>query len=80
MARCSIGPIYGELLVNIFIQKTEEQALEIDQNTTEMYRRDNQIPDSDGFAIEAHQRQCPPIYLISITQIGPNMQVYQRLY
>src|ERR1700683_1246519 len=29
---------------------------------------------------EADQRQCPPIYLISMTQIGPNMQVYQRLY
>ena len=66
--------------MNTFIQKAEQEALGIDQNTTEMHRRDNQIPDSDGFAIEADQRQCPPIYLISITQIGPNMQVYQRLY
>ena len=43
--------------MNIFIQKAEEEALGIDQNTTGMHRRDNQIPDSDGFAIEADQRQ-----------------------
>jgi hypothetical protein len=48
---CVIPEISGELLVNIFIQKAEEEALGIDQNTTEMYRRDNQIPDSDGFAM-----------------------------
>jgi hypothetical protein len=41
----------GELLVNMFIQKAEEEALRIDQNTTEKYRRDNQIPDSDGSMI-----------------------------
>ena len=29
---------------------------------------------------EADQRQCPPIYLINMIQIGPDMQVYQRLY
>jgi hypothetical protein len=29
---------------------------------------------------EADQRQCPPIYLINVIQIGPDMQVYQRLY
>ena len=35
----------------MFIQKAEEEALWIDQNTTEKYRRDNQIPDSDGSMI-----------------------------
>ena len=29
---------------------------------------------------DADQRQCPPIYLISMIQTGPDMQVYQRLY
>ena len=37
--------------MNIFIQKAEEEALGIDQNTTGMHRRDNQIPDSDGFTM-----------------------------
>ena len=61
---------------------TEEEDLGI---ATERYRRDNQIPDSDGFAIimlgsrEADQRQCSPIYLINMIQIGLDMQVYQRL-
>jgi hypothetical protein len=43
--------IPGELLVKMFIDKAEEKALGIDQNATEKYRRDNQIPDSDGFAM-----------------------------
>jgi hypothetical protein len=46
-----IPEIPGELLVNMFIHKAEEEALGIDQNATERYRRDNQIPDSDGFAM-----------------------------
>src|ERR1700692_4487103 len=39
----------GELLVKKFIHKAEEEALGINQKATERYRRDNQIPDSDGF-------------------------------
>jgi len=35
----------------MFIHKAEEEALGIDQNATERYRRDDQIPDSDGFAM-----------------------------
>ena len=35
----------------MFIHRAEEEVLGIDQNATEMYRRDNQIPDSDGFAM-----------------------------
>ena len=46
-----IPDIPGELLVKKFIYKTEEEALGIDQQATERYRRDNQIPDSDGFAM-----------------------------
>jgi hypothetical protein len=46
-----IPEIPGGLLVKMFIHKAEEQALGIDQNATEKDRRDNQIPDSDGFAI-----------------------------
>jgi len=67
----------------MFIHKTEEVALGIDQDATERYRRDNQIPDSDEFAMimsrdkggkSESQRPCPPIYLISMIQIGPDMQ------
>ena len=38
-------------MVKMFIHKAEKEVLGIDQNATEMYRRDNQIPDSDGFAM-----------------------------
>jgi hypothetical protein len=48
---CIIPEILGELLVKIFIHKAEEEALWVDQKATERYRRDNQIPDSDGFAM-----------------------------
>jgi hypothetical protein len=47
----SILEIPGELLVKMFIHKAEEEALGMDQDATERYRRDNQIPDSDGFAM-----------------------------
>ena len=71
------------LLVKNFIYETEEEALGIDQQATERYRRDNQIPDSDGFAMimpRDKRGRSEPIYLINMTQIGPDMQVYQRLY
>ena len=45
------GTIPGEPLVKMFIHKAGEEALGINQNATEKYRRDNQIPDSDGFAM-----------------------------
>jgi len=35
----------------MFIHKAEEEALGIDKNATEMYRRNDQIPYSDGFAM-----------------------------
>jgi hypothetical protein len=74
--------IPGELLVKMFIHKAEKEALWIDYNATEIYRRDNQIPDSDRFAMimPRDKRQHPPIYLISMKQIIPDIQVYQRLY
>jgi hypothetical protein len=40
-----IPEIPRELLVKMFIHKAEERALGIDKNATEMYRRDNQIPE-----------------------------------
>ena len=46
-----IPEIPGELLVKMFIHKAEEEVLGIDQKATERYRRDNQIPDSDEFAM-----------------------------
>jgi len=35
----------------MFIHKAEEEASKIDKNATERYRRNDQIPDSDGFAM-----------------------------
>ena len=35
----------------MLIHKAEEEALGMDQKATERYRRDDQIPDSDGFAM-----------------------------
>jgi hypothetical protein len=72
-----IPEIPGELLVKMFIHKAEEEVLGIDQNATEKYRRDNQIPDSDGFAMITKRGRSETIYLI---QIGPNMLEYQSLY
>jgi len=46
-----IPEIPGELLVKMFIHKEEEEALGIDKKAAERYRRDNKIPDSDGFAM-----------------------------
>jgi hypothetical protein len=74
-----IPEIPGGLLVKMFIHKAEEQALGIDQNATEKDRRVIKSLTVMGLQLllrEADQRQCPPIYLISMTRIGPNMQVY----
>lgn len=42
-------PIPGQLLVQIFITKEEERALGIQEQVTTSWRRQNNIPDSDGF-------------------------------
>ena len=42
-------PIPGQLLVQIFITKEEEMALGIQKKVTKSWRRQNNIPDSDGF-------------------------------
>jgi hypothetical protein len=55
-------------------------------NTCSTVQKCNSFFHSDVFAMimprdrEADKRQCLPIYLISIKQIGPDMQVHQRLY
>jgi hypothetical protein len=41
-------PIPGQLLVQIFITKEEEKALGISEHITVDWRRQNNIPDSDG--------------------------------
>ena len=61
----------------MFIHKSEEQALGIDQNATEGIIKSLTVMGLQLLLREADQRQCPPIYLISMTQMGPNMQVYQ---
>jgi len=42
-------PIPGQLLIQIFITKEEERALGIQEQVTTSWRRQNNIPDSDGF-------------------------------
>ena len=42
-------PIPGQLLVQIFITKEEERALGIQEQVTTRWRKQNNIPDSDGF-------------------------------
>ena len=42
-------PIPGQLLVQIFVTKEEEKALGIKEQVTTNWRRQNNIPDSDGF-------------------------------
>ena len=47
----SIAEIPVKVLVKMFVHKVEEEALGINQDATEGYRRGKQIPDSDGFAM-----------------------------
>ena len=67
----------------MFIHKAEEKALGIDQNATEKYRRDNHIPDSDGFAM-INKRGRLETMSTNLSDkhdtMGQDMQVYQRLY
>jgi hypothetical protein len=53
----SIGDtsIPGQFLVEIFITKEEERALGIQEQVTTSWRRQNNIPGSDGF--EARQKE-----------------------
>jgi len=51
-----IPEIPGELLVKMFIHKAEEEDLWIDKNATERYRRNNQIPDSDGMIMPREKK------------------------
>jgi hypothetical protein len=43
--------IPGQLLVQIFITKEEEKAMGISENNTVNWRRQKNIPDSDGFEL-----------------------------
>ena len=75
--------LISEYSSNGIIHKAEEEALGI---ATERYRRDNQIPDSDGFAMIMLRDKRGRSETMSTNlsdkhdTIGPDMQVYQRLY
>jgi hypothetical protein len=43
--------IPGQLLVQMFITKGEEKALGISEHNTVDWRRQNNIPDTDGFEL-----------------------------
>ena len=40
--------IPGQLLVDIFVSKEEEQALKIEEEVIDLYRKEYNIPDTDG--------------------------------
>jgi len=40
--------IPGQLLVDMFVSKEEENALKIEEEVTDLYRKDHGIPDTDG--------------------------------
>jgi hypothetical protein len=44
-------PIPGQMLVQIFVTKEEERALGIQEQVTTSWRKQNNIPDSDGFEV-----------------------------
>jgi len=66
------SPIPGQLLVQIFITKEEEMALDIQEQVTTSWRRQNNIPDSDGFETYLQgpqgtdQTQYPQLILTSM--------------
>jgi hypothetical protein len=49
---CTPPSIPGQLLVQIFINKEEERALGIPEHNTIDWRRQNNIPDSDGIELK----------------------------
>ena len=75
--------LISEYSSNGIIHKAEEEAFGI---ATERYRRDNQIPDSDGFAMIMLRDKRGRSETMSTNlsdkhdTIGPDMQGYQRLY
>src|SRR6267154_4062642 len=44
--------ITGQLLVNMFVSKEEEKALKIEEEDTDWYRKEHNIPDTDGLGNE----------------------------
>jgi hypothetical protein len=39
--------------VDIFVSKEEEKALKIEEDATDLYRNDHNIPDTDGLEMRA---------------------------
>ena len=70
--------------MRIFIDRAEGETLGINQNASEKYRRDNQIPDSHGFAMivprEKRGRSETMSTNISDKHGTNRPKVYYRLY
>ena len=52
-----VPKIPGELLVNFFMHKKEENALGVREDSTKKWRKENNIPDSDGLALMMEDQQ-----------------------
>jgi hypothetical protein len=52
-----VPEIPGELLVKMFIHRQEEKALGIGEDFIHKWRRENNIPDSDGLAAMIEDQQ-----------------------
>ena len=52
-----VPEIPAELLIKIFIHKKEEIALGISEDSIEKWRRENNIPNSDGLALMMEDQQ-----------------------
>ena len=53
----SSSPIPGQLLIHILITKEEEVTLGISEPVTIVWRKENNIPDNDGFEIDSQNPQ-----------------------
>src|ERR1700691_2491650 len=52
-----VPKIPGELLVNFFMHKKEGNNLGVGEDSTEKWRKENNIPDSDGLALMMEDQQ-----------------------
>ena len=52
-----VPKIPGELLVKFFMHKEEGNALGVGEDSTKKWRKENNIPDSDGLALMMEYQQ-----------------------
>src|SRR6266852_4283340 len=70
--------ISGQLLVQMFITKEEEQALGIPERNTVDWRRENKIPDSDDIQTWLTRKRSELFQLFILTVIYPRKTGWER--